>query len=89
MVLRCTPTPIAPLSHYLQMTLGMVGRMRVNRKFQKVRQVWLLKHAYNKSKVPKTSFGILLEYAKGIKGVSRQVYSSSHACPYFDTFKSQ
>uniref|UniRef100_A0A8B8CLS0 Uncharacterized protein C7orf50 homolog n=1 Tax=Crassostrea virginica TaxID=6565 RepID=A0A8B8CLS0_CRAVI len=42
-------------------------------KFQKVRQVWLLKHMYNSEQVNSDDFEILLQYLDGLKGKSREV----------------
>ena len=39
--------------------------------FQKVRQVYLLKHMYDLERVPKADFGVLLGYIEGLKGRSR------------------
>lgn len=46
---------------------------RKNWKFQKVRQVWLLKHMYNQDQVTDDDFEILLLYLDGLKGKSREV----------------
>lgn len=46
---------------------------RKNWKFQKVRQVWLLKHMYNQDQVSDDDFEILLLYLDGLKGKSREV----------------
>lgn len=37
-------------------------------KFNKNTQSWLLRHQYDSDKVPKASFGILLDYLKGLQG---------------------
>lgn len=42
-------------------------------KFQKVRQVWLLKHMYIQDQVTDDDFDILLLYLDGLKGKSREV----------------
>ncbi|XP_061168127.1 uncharacterized protein LOC133177052 [Saccostrea echinata] len=42
-------------------------------KFQKVRQVWLLKNMYSENKVTKEDFTVLLSYLDGMKGRSREV----------------
>ncbi|XP_062617726.1 cylicin-2-like [Saccostrea cucullata] len=42
-------------------------------KFQKVRQVWLLKHMYSENKVINEDFAVLLSYLDGMKGRSREV----------------
>ncbi|XP_056018477.1 uncharacterized protein LOC125670802 isoform X3 [Ostrea edulis] len=42
-------------------------------KFQKVRQVWLLKNMYSEDKVTNDDFTILLRYLDGMKGRSREV----------------
>ncbi|CAH1793780.1 unnamed protein product [Owenia fusiformis] len=41
--------------------------------FQKVRQVWLLKHMYDVEKIPDEDFEILLSYLEGLKGKAREV----------------
>lgn len=46
---------------------------RKNWKFQKVRQVWLLKHMYKQDQVTDDDFEILLLYLDGLKGKSREV----------------
>eukprot|EP00117_Sycon_ciliatum_P036657 scpid81864/ scgid27561/ Uncharacterized protein C7orf50 homolog len=44
-----------------------------NWSFRKVRQVWLLQHMYDKNKVSKSNFKILVDYLSGLKGASRHV----------------
>ncbi|XP_021374463.1 uncharacterized protein C7orf50 homolog [Mizuhopecten yessoensis] len=41
-------------------------------KFQKVRQVWLLQHLYDESKVPNTDFDRLLLYLENLKGKAKE-----------------
>ncbi|XP_033750847.1 protein IFH1-like isoform X2 [Pecten maximus] len=45
---------------------------KVNWKFQKVRQVWLLQHMYDDSKVPNTDFDRLLLYLENLKGKAKE-----------------
>ena len=40
-------------------------------RFQKVRQVYLLRHMYDLDRVPKADFGVLLGYIEGLQGRSR------------------
>ncbi|KAG0232311.1 hypothetical protein BGW42_008277 [Actinomortierella wolfii] len=40
-------------------------------KFQKLRQVWLLKHMYDDKELPDTHWPIFLEYIKDLKGAAR------------------
>ncbi|XP_060116522.1 uncharacterized protein C7orf50 homolog [Heteronotia binoei] len=42
-------------------------------KFQKTRQTWLLLHMYDKDKVPKEYFSILLRYLEGLQGSARTI----------------
>ncbi|KAG0253273.1 hypothetical protein DFQ27_007504 [Actinomortierella ambigua] len=46
-------------------------RFRAVWKFQKMRQVWLLKHMYNDADLPDTHWPIFLEYIKDLKGAAR------------------
>jgi len=41
-------------------------------KFKKLRQTWLLQSMYDKEKVSKANFKILLEYLEDLKGASRE-----------------
>ncbi|KAK1794785.1 hypothetical protein P4O66_009994 [Electrophorus voltai] len=41
-------------------------------KFQKTRQVWLLQHMYDSTKVSDAHFKVLLSYLEGIQGVARE-----------------
>ncbi|XP_001640503.2 DEAD-box ATP-dependent RNA helicase 42 [Nematostella vectensis] len=52
--------------------LKMWNSNRKQWSFKKVRQVWLLKHMYDPSKVPEDDFDVLLEYLGGLQGFSRQ-----------------
>eukprot|EP01130_Rhizamoeba_saxonica_P011043 TRINITY_DN4572_c0_g1_i1.p1 TRINITY_DN4572_c0_g1~~TRINITY_DN4572_c0_g1_i1.p1 ORF type:complete len:129 (+),score=29.41 TRINITY_DN4572_c0_g1_i1:109-495(+) len=46
---------------------------RENWKFQKVRQVWLLKNLYNVELITKKHFRYLLQYIDGLRGNWRQI----------------
>ena len=41
-------------------------------KFNKNTQSWLLRHMYDSEKVPKTAFGLLMEYLDGLQGAMRE-----------------
>lgn len=40
-------------------------------KFNKNTQSWVLRHMYDVEKIPKATFGILMDYLEGLKGVTR------------------
>ena len=56
--------PPSEASNYLIMWQAKVSEW----KFNKNTQSWLLRHMYNDSQVNKKTFGVLLEYLKGLKG---------------------
>ena len=44
-------------------------------KFNKTRQVWLLKNCYNLHQVPSKHFKIMLKYMAGLQGKGRKIAS--------------
>ncbi|KAJ1677639.1 hypothetical protein EV182_005744 [Spiromyces aspiralis] len=50
-------------------------------KFQKARQIWILKHVYKPQHVPDELFGLAIEYLESIKGGARKLakqYAKDH-----------
>ena len=64
-----------------------------NWKFNKNTQSWLIRHAYDPSRVPKNSFNLLLEYLMGLKGdvMKKRILADAtrRALRYKDYEKSQ
>jgi hypothetical protein len=72
-------TPAAPAATVVESKvlaleyLRQWSSARASWKFQKVRQVWLLEHVYDKDQLPKKEFALMTEYIKELKGAARTV----------------
>ena len=63
----------APQRHPALDYLQQWKHARESWKFQKNRQTYLLKHAFDSKKVPKSAFAILADYVRDLSGHAREV----------------
>lgn len=61
--------------------LNQWATTRESWKFQKIRQIWLLEHAYDKDAIGKKEFALLCDYIQDLKGVARTVRQGT--CYFF------